>query len=287
MYVSFRIVLFLFSACLIFSACNKRDDQDAILVEVGDKKLTLNQLMEVIPDNSNAADSAALADRYIQEWIMEQLIVAKAEVSLPEDKMDFNELIENYRKSLLTYAYEQEWVSQKLDTMVTENEIEQYYNDNDKNFQLKGYIVKVKFCAVDAAIKVLPQLKKLFYSVKPEDHVKWEQMCVDIGANYYFNEDHWLLWEEFMKQVPLEVYDIEAFLKKKKTIEFEKDNNQYLITITDYQLNGSRSPLSFERERIRSMIINRRKLELLDTMRSDLYARAQQENRVKSYYNKK
>ena len=190
MYVSRRIVLFLFSACLIFSACNKKDDQDAVLVEVGDKKLTLNELMEVIPDNSNAIDSAALSDRYIQEWIMEQLIVAKAEVSLPEDKMDFNELIENYRKSLLTYAYEQEWVSQKLDTMVTENEIEQYYNDNDKNFQLKGYIVKVKFCAVDAAIKVLPQLKKLFYSVKPEDHVKWEQMCVDIGANYYFNEQN-------------------------------------------------------------------------------------------------
>ncbi len=287
MYVSRRIVFLFLSACLIFSACNKNDDQDAILVEVGDKKLTLNQLMEVIPDNSDATDSTALADRYIQEWIMEQLIVSKAEESLPEDKKDFTQLIENYRKSLLTYAYEQEWVSQKLDTIVTDDEIEKYYNDNDKNFQLKGYIVKVKFCAVAAGSKAYPQLKKLFYSIKPEDHVKWEQMCVDIGASYYFNEDHWLLWEEFMKQVPLEVYDIEAFLKNKKTIEFEKDNNQYLLTITDYQLNGSRSPLSFETDRIRSMIINRRKLELLDTMRRDLYARAQQENMVKTHYNKK
>jgi len=72
--------------CLICIGCNKNDDQGAILAEVGDKKLTINDLMEVIPDNSNSADSIALSERYIQDWIMEQLVINKAEEGLSEDK---------------------------------------------------------------------------------------------------------------------------------------------------------------------------------------------------------
>lgn len=278
-----RIFLLLLAA-IFTSTCNKRNGEDAIVAEVGEKVLTIQQLSEVIPDNTNAADSIQLAQRYIQDWIIEQLVIGKAEQSLPDEKQNFEVLIENYRKSLLTYAYEQEWVRQKLDTMVTEEEIEKYYGDNEKNFQLKDYILKVKFCAIAADSKNVSQLRKLFNSTKPEDMVKWMQMCVDIGASYYFDEDKWLLWDEFTKQVPIEVYDVESFLQKKKTLEFEKDNNLYLLTVTDYQLSGSRSPLSFEREKIRSMIINRRKMELLEQMRQDLYSKALQDNEIKTYF---
>jgi hypothetical protein len=280
-----QIRIFLLLIAAIFTAtCNKRNGEDAIVAEVGEKVLTIQQLSEVIPDNTNAADSIQLAQRYIQDWIIEQLVIGKAEQSLPDEKQNFEVLIENYRKSLLTYAYEQEWVRQKLDTMVTEEEIEKYYGDNEKNFQLKDYILKVKFCAIAADSKNVSQLRKLFNSTKPEDMVKWMQMCVDIGASYYFDEDKWLLWDEFTKQVPIEVYDVESFLQKKKTLEFEKDNNLYLLTVTDYQLSGSRSPLSFEREKIRSMIINRRKMELLEQMRQDLYSKALQDNEIKTYF---
>jgi hypothetical protein len=279
--------IFAIAVALLVMACNKKDDQGAVIVEVGDKQLTINELMDVVPDNSSANDSADLAAHYIQDWITTQLLIARAEISLPEDKQNFESLIENYRKSLLTYAYEQEWIRQKLDTLVTDAEIEKYYNQNEKNFQLKDYIVKVKFCALAADSKFVTGLKKLFYSAKPEDLVKWQQMCVDIGAGYYFDEDKWMLWDEFIKQVPLEVYDVESLLKKKKTIEFEKENNLYMINFTDYQLSGGRSPLSFEREKIRSMIINRRKLNLLDNMRQDLLAKAMQDGEVKKYYQEK
>jgi hypothetical protein len=272
---------------LLCTACNKKGDEGAVIVQVGEKQLTINELMDVIPDNSSAGDSADLAEHYIQDWITGQLLISRAEASLPEDKKNFESLIENYRRSLLTYTYEQEWINQKLDTNISDQEIEAYYNQNEKNFQLKDYIVKVKFSAVAADSKFVNPLKKLFYSGKPEDLVKWQQMCVDIGASYYFDEDKWMLWDEFIKQVPLEVYDVESFLKKKKTVEFEKDNNLYLINFTDFQLSGGRSPLSFEREKIRSMIINKRKLALLENMRQDLLTKATQDGEVKKYYEEK
>jgi hypothetical protein len=280
------LLIAVLSATLL-SSCHWADDRAELIAEIGDKKLTWKEVSDVVPDNSSAADSAALADHYIRDWITKQLIISKAEASLPEELMSFEEMIENYRSSLLIYAFEQEWVRQKLDTLVSEQEIEQYYNENEKNFQLKDYILKVKFTAIAADSKQLPALKKLFNSSKPEDLVKWQSMCVDVGADYYFNEEEWLKWDEFIRQIPLEVYDVEGFLKKKNTIEFEKENNVYLISITDYQLAGSKSPLSFERDKIRAMIINKRKLTLLETMRQDIYAKAQQDGEIKLYYTKK
>ncbi len=272
---------------LFVIACNKKGNEGAVIVQVGEKQLTIDELMDVIPDNSSSNDSADLAEHYIQDWITAQLIIARAESSLPEDKKNFESLIENYRKSLLTYSYEQEWIRQKLDTTISESEIENYYDLNEKNFQLKDYIVKVKFSAIAMDSKFVSPLKKLFYSSKPEDLVKWQQMCVDVGASYYFEEDKWLLWDEFIKQVPLDVFDVERFLQKNKAVEIEKDNNLYLINFTDYQLSGSQSPLSFEREKIRSMIINKRKLALLESMRQDLLTKALQDGEVKKFYKEK
>jgi hypothetical protein len=271
--------------CSIVS-CNSGDDRADVVAEMGGKQLTWNEISEVVPDNSSPEDSAALADRYLRDWITKQLIISKAETSLPDDLKSFEEMIENYRSSLLIYAFEQEWVRQKLDTVVSDQEIQEYYTDNEKNFQLKDYILKVKFTAIANDSKQIPAIKKLFNSPKPEDLVKWQQLCVEIGASHYFNEEEWMKWDDFVKQIPLDVFDVEGFLRKKGPIEFEKGTNLYLISITDYQLAGSKSPLSFERDKIRAMIINKRKMSLLETMRQDIYAKAEKDGEIK-IYNKK
>lgn len=268
-------------------SCHWNDDRAELIAEIGDKQLTRKEVSDIVPDNSTEEDSASLADHYIHDWVTKQLIISKAESSLPEELLSFEEMIENYRSSLLIYAFEQEWVRQKLDTIVSDQEIEQYYNDNESNFQLKDYILKVKFCALAADNKQTTAVKKLFSSAKPEDLVKWQQLCVDLGASYYYEEEEWMKWDDFIKQIPLEVYDVAGFLKKKNVIEFEKDNNLYLISIMDYQVAGSKSPLSFEHDKIRAMIINKRKLKLLEDMRQAIYTKAEQDGDIKIYSTKK
>lgn len=269
---------------LVSSACHRHANDSALVARVGNKMLTWEQLNEIIPDHSSPEDSITLAERYINDWIKEQVVLIQAEENLPPEKIDFEEQIENYRKSLLTYTYEQEWINQKLDTTVSEVDIENYYNNNQQNFLLKDYIVKMKFCAISNENKQIKLLKKLFYSTDPADIVKWQAFCVNNHADFYFDEDRWLLWDEFMQQVPFQIYDRDAFLKKGKNIEFEKDNNLYLISVLDYQLSGTQSPLSFEKEKIRSMIVNKRKLELIAKMREDLYTRALNHHQIETFH---
>jgi hypothetical protein len=267
-------------------SCNKSDRKDALVASVGDKQLTWKQLEDIIPNNSSAEDSILLAERYIEDWAKEQVLLVQAEANLSDEQKNFDHLIENYRKSLVTYAFEAELVKQKLDTLVGDEEIETYYAENRENFKLKDYIVQVKFCAVNKDFSQMKNLKKLFFSEETGDLVKWQQLCVEIGAAFYFEEDKWLRWDELTKQVPLNVYDVETFLKTKGQVEFEKNDNLYLLLITDYQLSGTVSPLSFEREKIKSLIINMRKMDLLSKMRVDLYNDALTKNEIKFYHKK-
>ncbi len=275
-------------AAIIFAfACNNKADSDAIIAQVGDKVLYLTELQDIIPDDSSPEDSLMLAEKYVKDWIVDKVVVKKAEENLSEEQKNFEELIENYRKTLLTYSYEQELVRQQLDTNVSNEEIEKYYNDNIQNFELRDYIVKVKFCALASDSKDLKQLKKLFYSSDPKDFLKWEALCIEKQASYYIDEDHWMLWDDLVKKIPIEVFDVESFLTRNKSVEVDKNGNTHLIAFLDYQLSGSRSPLSFERERIKAMIINKRKLDLIAKMKEDLYQQAVSNNEVENYLNKK
>jgi hypothetical protein len=280
-------ILFILLAAFFGNACNKNQASDAIVAQVGEKTLTWAELEDVIPNNSSPEDSINLSETYIKDWVREQVVLRQAEENLSDEQKNFDELIENYRKSLLTYSYEQELVRQKLDTNVNEEEIEKYYNDNIKNFELKDYIVKVKFCALSSDSKDLKQMKKLFYSTESGDLVKWEALCIEKQAAYYFDEDRWMLWEDLVQKIPLEIFDVESFLKKNKSIELERNGNTHFISFLDYQLSGSQSPLSFEREKIKDMIINKRKIELLTRMREDLYQQAMEKKEVEIFTNKK
>jgi hypothetical protein len=255
----------LYIAAILFAfACNNKADSDAIIAQVGDKVLYLAELQDIIPDDSSPEDSLMLGEKYVKDWIVDQVVVKKAEENLSEEQKNFEELID-----------------------VSNEEIEKYYNDNIQNFELRDYIVKVKFCALASDSKDLKQLKKLFYSSDPKDFLKWEALCIEKQASYYIDEDRWMLWEDLVKKIPIEVFDVESFLTRNKSVEVEKNGNTHLIAFLDYQLSGSRSPLSFEKERIKAMIINKRKLDLISKMKEDLYQQAVSNNEVENYLNKK
>jgi hypothetical protein len=269
---------------LVLGACGDRHDSSGLVARMGDRMLTWEQLQGMIPDGTTAADSAVLAESYINSWAREQAVIATAAANLPETQQNFDELIESYRKSLLIYAYEEEIVRQKLDTVVTQSEIEAYYDANKQNFQLRDYIVKVKFCTLPTDHPELKTLKKLFLSSDPADLVKWISFCTTHNASYFFDEDRWMFLNELQAQIPVEIFNVERFLKKNKTVEFEEGNNYYLLTITDFLLNGTVSPLSFEREKIHGLILNQRKSALLGKMRDDLYNEAVSKKEIEFFH---
>lgn len=264
--------------------CQPVSDTNDAVACVNDVCLSWQELSEVIPDNTSPEDSMLLANNYVQNWIKEEVIMSYALNNLTEDQMNFDQQIENYRKSLLTFAFENQIVRQHLDTVVSHREIEEYYNSNLGNFQLKDFITRVKFCIVDTTFEVTKDFEKLFYSDVPEDLVEFEKFCVENGINYFIDDEQWFYFGDLIQEVPLQVYNVERFLKKNKRLSFVEEGRRYFLQIVDYKLKDSVSPLSLQKEKIRNIILNSRKLDLLSKMRDDLYQEALRKNSIETYY---
>jgi ATP-dependent Lon protease len=267
---SFIIILLsinLLSACDFFE---KEKSNDEVLVKVGEKTLSKSDLAKVIPQSLTASDSTAMASDYINKWIEQTLLLNQAESYLKEDLKNVQEQLETYRRSLLIYAYEKELITQKLDTNITDKEIENYYNENKSNFALKDYIVKLLYVKVEKNAPNIKEIQKNIKSDEPKDRQKLEDYCYQFASNFLLNENIWLYYNDLLKEIPLEPYNIEVFLKRNNYIELSDDNFDYFLMIKDYRLKDSVSPLILERENIKSIILNKRKINLINKMRKDL-----------------
>ena len=264
---------------ILFASCGQTQES-LVAASFGNHQLMQSAVFEIIPDDISSDDSSALAEKYIKDWLTRQIIIDAAENSLSDDQLSFDKMVEEYSNSLKIHAFEAEWVRQKLDTNVSDDEVRSYYEENKANFELKQFLVKIKFTSIKNDYRQLSTLKKYFLSDRQEDIVKWQQTCVAAGANSFISEDEWMTWGDFLKQVPVEIVDVAGFLRKHNSLEFEKDGLLYLIRFMEYKLSGSMAPIEFERERIQNLILNRRKRELLDKMRVDLYSKAEAEKRI-------
>src|SRR5690606_17200942 len=118
---------------------------DTVVARAYQDELLWSDLRNVIPFNIAAADSAALAQQFIHNWLKRRTVLHQAEQNLADTEKDFERQLQDYRNSLVIYAYEQALVQQKLDTVVLSNEMDEYHRQNSANFQLREPIMRVRW----------------------------------------------------------------------------------------------------------------------------------------------
>jgi hypothetical protein len=273
MKIIFQIMLLantmLMVSCSLFE--KKEEAPKQAVARVFDKYLYMDELKEIIPADASSSDSAQIAENYIKSWIEQILLLKKAEDNLTDEQKDFSKQLEDYRRSLIIYSYQRELLNQLLDTNVTEEEIEAYYENNKQNFELKDNIVKVRYVKVAKNAPDIKKLKKWYSSDNPQDLQALESYCFQFAQNFYLDDKTWLLFDDLLKEVPIRTYNKEDFLKQNKLIEMEDSLSLYFLNIKGFKIKNSISPLSFEKENIRNIIVNRRKLDIINKLKQDIY----------------
>ena len=68
-----------------------------------------------------------------------------------------------------------------------------------------------------------------------------------------------------------------------KYYTYTKDSSRYFLFIKEYKIKGSISPLSLVQDRIRKVILNRKKLLFLKDLENEIYQKAIANNKIKIY----
>ncbi len=139
-----RLVLLSFTAALL-TGCNwlsSLQEQGDIVAKVSENVLYKEDLRNSIPKELSTEDSVNFAQSLIAKWVEEQVLLERAKYNLGEALPGLEKKVENYKNSLFIYSYERELIRQKLDTIVTNRQIQDYYEQHQQNFQLKDYVQK-------------------------------------------------------------------------------------------------------------------------------------------------
>ena len=264
-------------ACVLFlTSCNKRGthSKEHPLAKVHDEYLYSTDLEGVVPAGSSAKDSVEMVKNYVQSWVRQRLVVHQAEENLPKDQKDFEKELQEYKNSLIVYKYESKLVEQKLDTVVSEKEIVEYYNANNSNFELKDNIVKVLYVKMKLKDPSISKIRSLLKSGKPADKNILAQTFTATAVNSFLDENSWLFFNDLLKEIPIKTYDQEEYLQNHRFVEFSDENFTYLLNILDFKIKEGLSPLSLEKDNVKNIVINKRKIKLVNDMEKDVYDQA-------------
>jgi hypothetical protein len=274
------MVLVLIASCS--GSPGKEKDRVAI-AKANNEYLYADEITSLVPDGTTGKDSLDQLKKYIDNWVRESLVIQKAESNLSDEQKNVEKQLQDYRRSLITYSYEKELVKQKLDTLISAEEIEQYYNSNQSDFELKDNIIKVIYVKVSKKAPGIEKLRKWYKSDNMKDREQLAGYCHQFAENFYLDDNSWLLFDDLLKEIPIQTYNKELFLQNNRFVEVADSLNSYFLNIKGFKTRNSISPLSFEKENIKNIILNKRKLELITKMKLDVYNDAANSKKIEIY----
>ncbi|GAA4837883.1 peptidyl-prolyl cis-trans isomerase [Algivirga pacifica] len=280
-YIIFFLAALSLSACeevrtVFSSAKDITASKGKALARVHDKVLYEKDLAGIMDLTVASEADSTLVKRYVNSWVRKELLLHEAEENMEMDEAELERKIEEYKFQLLAYAYEQKYVAENLDTLVTEEELEKYYGENEKEFVLKSNIVRGVFLKFPEETPNLDKLEQWMKDDGDASMAKIRSLALSYADFAYTNDDSWMELDELLFGTPFmkTTSDQLQMLKRKRFWKTEDGGYAYFFYIREYKIVDQVSPLEFVRDQVEAVILNRRKVRLSTNLSKDLYQKA-------------
>ena len=248
-------------------------------MEIGNDVLYAEEVKQVIPLGLSDADSALFAEKYIKNWAQDVLFYQNAKRNIPDTK-DIDRLVENYRRSLLEHEYQRRLIEQKFSSEISEVEIEQFYDDNQRLFVLDESLLKGLFLKVSNKSHDLSEIRKLYTLQDDQSFEEIEKYSIRNAARCDFFYDNWRTVAELEVLLPALDKPLEQQLSENKSLEFKYDEYIYLLNVSEFVPKGGIEPLDHARSKIRGLLVNSNEVSYMSKIKEDLYDAAIEKNRI-------
>jgi hypothetical protein len=277
-YGPFVLLMFFISGCE-----EQVVNNDKVVAEVGAKRLYLSDVLTLVPNDLPKEDSAIMADDYIRKWVRQELVLQKAEENLSAELKNVTRELEEYRNSLIIFRYKNELMAQRMDTTVTDAEILELYSQTPENFMLDRCIVKAVYMRIPADFANPDLLKEMAGNTSDEGIIEIRDYCRQYAKGFDIFTDKWVRFDRVIANIPVSIENPEQFLQQNQFIEHTDGEYYYLVALHEYKLKNEQAPVDYARDNIKSLILNRRKIEFLREVENNIYREGVNKNNFKIY----
>ena len=261
-YLSLYIVLLIISI-----SCKEKVDEDNAIARVYDQYLYEKDIKAKIPENLSKEDSILFRNNLINTWATQQLLLQKAKINIEDNNEDINELVKKYKRDLLIDKYTQAVILQDLDTLITDSDIDEYYNKNSNIYKLNEDLVQLKYIHFNQDIIDKKEVVDLFKSDSESDLEELANRELEFNS-YNFNDSIWVSYLSVEKKLPILKGDDR--LKKNEFIQKEDSLGVYLVAVKNVLYINDIAPKSYVTPTIKNMILHKRKLGMINKIEQTL-----------------
>ena len=260
------LILFAFSC-----KYHNKIDYTSPIARVNDRYLYFGDIVDIVPEGTSIEDSTLIVQNYINKWATQQLLLDGALINLSEAKQKaFDNLVEQYKTDLYTNAYAEAIVKQNVDTVVSFYRAFNYYKNNREAFKLNEELIKFRYVHVDENIIDFDSIKNKFQRYNEIDKNELDSISVQFKS-YSLNDSIWIKVKQVVEKIPaINSENKNQLLKKSNFMQLKDSLGVYLIQINDVLLRNDTAPLEYIKPTIDQIVINRRKLELIKKLETDI-----------------
>ncbi len=257
--------------------------QDRVLAKVYNKTLYLSELEGMFPENTSAQDSTLIVQAYTQRWVREALILHEAERNIPSD-LNIDKLVRDYRASLLRHNYEEVLVREKLDSTISKEQLEAFYEANKNQYQLETPIMRCHFIKFPLPVDNESEIRNWWQNTdEEEDFQKLVDLCNISAQAHHLVDSTWQRLEDVAIELPKNSLTPENISPKKEFI-IKDDNFMYFFRAFEVKNQKEIAPLAFIQGQARKFILHKRKKEVLDKTLDDMLELSIGKKGVEIYY---
>lgn len=258
------------------------------LARVGQTFLYKDDISPFIKEGMSKVDSASFVTNYINNWASKQLLLSKSKINLPEEKLsEFDALVDAYRTDLYTRAYQEALVSRGTDTLISDDQLVAFYEEQQENFKLKERIVRIRFVQLPLNFLNQDEVEKKLKSFKDEDLVYLDSIGVQF-KKLNFNDSIWVSSTRIFEEIPPITFDNQdRYLKNSQFFELQDSIGVYLGKIEEVKDVNEIAPLSYIEPTIKQVLLSRRKINYLRKLETEIIDEAIREKEFEVYDNEK
>ncbi len=278
--------LYICCLCLFLASCDFFKASDGLdpVARVNENYLYKEDIKDVVPKGTAKEDSTLMVNAYIDRWARRLLLMDGALVNLSEHKQnEFSKLVEQYKNDLYTKAYLEGLVKKNIDSIVSRETAQLFYDENKESFKLNDNLIQFRYISLPLNPINLDTIKKRFQRFSYKDKVYLDSISVQFRS-YSLNDSLWLKLSRVTEKIPiLNNSNKNELLKKTNFLQLKDSLNLYLMLVNDVRLQNDYAPLDYVNSSIQKIVINKRKLELIKQLENDITKDAIKQNKFQTY----
>lgn len=255
-----------------------QNEKTDVLVSMGDTVLTVEDVVDRIPVGLSSADSLALFQNIVDNWIEGMVLTDMAENKLSKIE-DIERKVADYRNRLIVMEYMKRMREGKHFKVSTDS-VRSFYEKHRHEMIAETPLVKGIYLKVPETSAVIKEIRESVFDASETSIDRLENNWIGEAVQYDYFANEWVDWSVIADQIPYRFYDPDAFLSSTHNFETSTNGQTYLLHVSDYLPSGSELPFEFASSRITAILEQAKMVDYEEALVRSLIKKAIKEKRL-------